>query len=435
MALGGGVFLTQNKILPGAYINFVSASRASATIADRGVGTLPLILNWGAENELIEVDQGQFQKSSLEIFGYDPTHPTMRPIREFFQNARVGYFWRLNGGGAKAKNKYATAKYSGTRGNDLTIIISHNADEPEKWDVETAIGSHKVDLQTVSKKEELAANKFLNWNADMTLEETAGTPLAGGTNAETVNGESYQKYLTAAEGVAFNTMGIPSKEKAIVDLAIAYTKRMRDEVGVKFQTVVFNRPEVDYEGIISVGNEVRNGENYALVYWVTGAQAGCPVNKSLTNRIYNGEYDIETRHTQRELERGMTSGSFLFHRVGDRVRVLADVDTFTSATDEKSRDFGENQTIRVLDQIANDIAKIFVEKYLGQVPNDNAGRMSLWADIVKHHKELEQIRAIQDFDPDRLKVEQGDHKRAVKVTDIVNPVNAMAQLYMTVIVE
>lgn len=30
MALGGGTYLVQNKLLPGAYINFVSASRASA---------------------------------------------------------------------------------------------------------------------------------------------------------------------------------------------------------------------------------------------------------------------------------------------------------------------------------------------------------------------------------------------------------------------
>lgn len=29
MALGGGTFLTQNKVLPGAYINFISVATAS----------------------------------------------------------------------------------------------------------------------------------------------------------------------------------------------------------------------------------------------------------------------------------------------------------------------------------------------------------------------------------------------------------------------
>ena len=42
MALGGGTFLVQNKILPGAYMNFVSVANASATLSDRGIATIPL---------------------------------------------------------------------------------------------------------------------------------------------------------------------------------------------------------------------------------------------------------------------------------------------------------------------------------------------------------------------------------------------------------
>ena len=45
MALGGGTFLTQNKILPGAYINFISVANASATLSDRGIATIPLDMN------------------------------------------------------------------------------------------------------------------------------------------------------------------------------------------------------------------------------------------------------------------------------------------------------------------------------------------------------------------------------------------------------
>ena len=67
--------------------------------------------------------------------------------------------------------------------------------------------------------------------------------------------------------------------------------------------------------------------------------------------------------------------------------------------------------------------------------NDNAGRMSLWADIVAHHNELQRLRAIQDFDSANVTVEQGSLKKAVVVTDYVTPVVAMKQLYMTVIVQ
>ena len=70
MALGGGTFLTQNKILPGAYINFISVANASATLSDRGIATIPLEMNWGPEGEVITVELGEFQKNSQKIFGY-----------------------------------------------------------------------------------------------------------------------------------------------------------------------------------------------------------------------------------------------------------------------------------------------------------------------------------------------------------------------------
>ena len=91
--------------------------------------------------------------------------------------------------------------------------------------------------------------------------------------------------------------------------------------------------------------------------------------------------------------------------------------------------------MRVLDQVANDIALLFGRKYLGQVPNDSAGRISLWNDIVKHHQELQAIRAIERFAPDDVRVTAGDSKKAVLVEDYITPVNAMEQLYMTVYVE
>ena len=178
-----------------------------------------------------------------------------------------------------------------------------------------------------------------------------------------------------------------------------------------------------------------NTESAALVPWATGVVAGTAVNKSATNMTYDGEYEVDTDYTQTELENGILEGSFMFHLVDDEVRVLEDINTFVSVTDEKSADFSSNQTIRVLDQIANDIAVLFGTKYIGKVPNDASGRISLWNDIVKHHQELQNIRAIENFNPDNVTVAQGDTKKAVVVADYVTPVNAMAQLYMTVYVQ
>lgn len=407
-------------------------ARATATLSDRGYGALPLLLDWGPDGEVFTVDTADMQKESLTLFGYDYAHDKLRPLREFFRFARTGYFYRLNSG-AKAQNELATARYSGIRGNDLRVVVQANVDDPERFDVSTWLGQSQVDSQTVSETKELADNAFVVWKSAAPLEITAGMPLTGGSNNDNVTGAQHQAFLDKVEPFAFNTLGCPSTTAAIADLYIAFTRRMRDEVGVKFQTVVYSRPG-DYEGVINLGSKALEEENEAaLVYWVTGASAGCPVNRSNTNRVYNGEYQVDVNRKQRDIEAALDKGEFIFHKVGDQVRVLEDISSLVQTTVEKGEDFKMNQVIRVLDQIGNDVATVFNTKYLGQYPNNNAGRVSLWSDIVKLHRDLLMLEAIQNFNPDEdILVEQGEHKKAVAVTAYVTPVVAMTQLYMTV---
>lgn len=438
MALGGGTFLTQNKILPGAYINFISVASASATLSDRGIATIPLEMNWGPEGEVITVELGDFQKNSQKIFGYAYTADELKPMREIFLHAKKVHFFRLNASGTKATCTYATAKYPGTRGNDLRIVIEANENsQPEAllYDVSTFLGTLQVDQQkAISQMSDLKNNDYVDFNTGASLGLTASTPLTSGANG-TVEDATYQTYLDKMEAYTFNAMGCLSIKPTITALFASFCKRMRDDVGKKFQVVCFHNL-ADYEGVVSVKNGlVGDTENPALIPWATGVVAGTAVNKSATNMDYDGEYSVDTDYTQSELEAGITEGSFMFHLVDDNVVVLEDINTFTSITDEKSSDFSSNQTIRVLDQIANDIAVLFGTKYIGKVPNDASGRISLWNDIVKHHQELQNIRAIEDFSPDNVTVAQGDTKKAVVVADYVTPVNAMAQLYMTVYVQ
>ena len=151
--------------------------------------------------------------------------------------------------------------------------------------------------------------------------------------------------------------------------------------------------------------------------------------------LYDGEYTVVVDKTQTELEACLNAGQFIFHNVYGDVRVLEDINSLTETTVDKGEDFKSNQTIRVLDQIANDIAKMFNTKFLGKIPNNASGRVSLWADIVAHHKQLETIQAIENFDSTLVTVEQGETKKSVVVNDVITVTNAMAQLYMTVVIQ
>ena len=434
--LGGGTFTLQNKILNGAYINFVSVSKASANLADRGVATMPLELDWGVDGAVFEVTPADFQKNSMTIFGYPYTHDKMKGLRDLFMNIKTLYAYKLTSGGTKAENEFATAKYSGTRGNDLIVTIGVNADEPAKYNVAVRMGNIIVDEQiAVATTSDLKPNDYIDWKSTAALKVVTASKMTGGTNG-TVDGTAHQTYLDKIEPYAFNTMGVVVTDETTKKLYTAFVKRMRDQVGAKFQCVLHNIA-ADYEGVINVKNNALNSTSIAdLVYWVTGAEAGCPINKTLLNQKYDGEFTVDVDHKQSVLENAMKSGQFMFHNVNGEVRVLADINSFTSGNDEKSVEvFGENQCVRVMDQIANDIAVLFNTKYLGKVPNDAAGRVSLWNDIVKHHVQLQDIRAIQDFEPDDVTVNQGEAKNAVVVGDAVNIIVGMGKLYMTVMVQ
>ena len=333
----------------------------------------------------------------------------------------------------KAANTYATAKYCGVRGNDLKIVIQKNADDASKYDVTTYFGTVKVDTQTVAKAADLVANDYVTFKA-ADLAVTAGTPLTGGTNG-TVDGTAHQVYLDKIESYTYNTMGVVVTDDVTKKLYVAFNKRLRDELGIKFQLVVYNLA-ADYMGVISVKNKVTDAgwSEAALVYWVTGAESGCAVNKSCQNKKYDGNFIVDTNYTQNELKAAIKAGEFTFHKVNGVVRVLEDINSMVTTSDTCGDVFKDNQTIRVIDQLGNDDAVLFNTKYLGVVPNNASGRTSLWSDLVKIRQQLQELGAIEGFTDSDVTVAQGDSKKAVVITSAITVVNAMGKLYETVTV-
>lgn len=344
--LGGGVFVTQNKILPGSYINFVSVASTTSALGERGTVAIALPLKKAA-GTVIELNKLDFVANCETLLGVKHTDALVAPIRELFCHARKVVVYDLGDAG--------------------TATEAVAALEPYEFNV-----------------------------------------LCAYTDAA----EDITAYITAV-------------------------KAWRDEQGKKCQVVVYNQTKPDHEGVINVVSTVSDdgAPDYALVAWVAGAEAGCALNTSCTNMRYDGEYTIVTDKTQAQLEACIANGEIAFHLVYGDICMLEDINSLTTTTADKGEDFKYNQTIRIVDQIANDIAKLFNTKYLGKIPNDKSGRVSLWADIVAHHKELESIRAIENFDSSLLTVEQGATKKSIVVNDCVTVINAMAQLYMTVVVQ
>lgn len=426
--LGGGTFISQNKVLPGTYINFVSASVATANLGERGYVAMALPLKWGVDGAIFTVTGDDFRKNTLKLFGFTYDSEEAKGLRDLFKNITTLYCYKLMNGGAKASNSVAEAKYKGSAGANLSTEILAGTTSGT-YEVNVYFGTSLVYSKTVKNVAELKAedNGWVNWTID-TLAATDRATLTGtDLDGTAITAAEHSAFLNAAQAYTFNAMACLSTEDTIKELYVQEVKDMRDNAGIKYQLVVHNKA-ANYEGVVNVKNSAD------AVYWAAGVIAGCAVNSSNTNKVYDGEFDIPVNYNKAQLEAAITGGEFTFHRVGDEIRVLEDINSLTETTAEKGEDFKSNQTMRVLDQIAMDIAKLFNSKYLGKIPNDAAGRVSLWSDIVKHHEQLEQLRAIENFNPEEVIVALGDNKKSVTVSDVVSPVNAMSKLYMSVVV-
>lgn len=434
MAWGGGTFLTQNKVLGGSYINFISKAVPTVTLLDRGIVAMGFEMDWGVDDAIFEVVESDVIKNSIRFFGYDYASDKLRGVKDVFKNAIKVYAFKLNTGGKKSANTYATAKYCGTRGDSLKVVIENDIDDESNYVVSLYLDTKLIDKQVVKTASELVNNDFVDWKTDASLQVTAGLALSGGANG-TATAAEHQTFLDLLEAYPdVNAVGYVGEDSAIKALYAAYAKMMRDEIGVKLQAVL-HQYVGDSEAVINVENDATNGATKAdLVYWATGVAAGTPVNASATNKRYDGEFAVDVNYTQSELEKCIKAGKWTLHKVGDEIRVLEDINSLTTVTVEKGEIFKDNQTIRIIDQIATASATVFNNKYLGKVPNNKDGRLSLWADICKIHTDLQDINALENFKPEHIVVEQGDAKKSVVITESIEIVNTMVRLYMTVVV-
>lgn len=435
--MAGGIWTSMNKVRPGVYINFASERQAIGAIGERGVVTIPLPLSWGPSKQIITINAGD---DTFDVLGYDITAPQLLLIREALKRAKTLLLYRLNDGDkatATIGGMTVTAKYSGVRGNNITIVVQANVDNPSMFDVQTLVEGREVDVQTVSTIGELRENAWVTFSGTGTLTETAGVNLAGGTDGEVTNAD-YMDYLAAIELHDFQTMAAPVTDETLKGIFVSFVRRLRETEGKKIQVVLPDYPSADYEGVISVKNGVilADGtviDNVKATAWVAGATAGANVNQSLTYTAYDDAIDVDTRYTHSQIEQALLNGEFLFVPSGGRAIVEQDINTFTSYTPEKGKHFSKNRVIRVLDGIANDLKRIFEQYYIGKVNNDADGRNLFKNEIINYLNTLQEIGAVQNFDTQNdVKVLPGNEVDSIYVELYVQPTDSVEKIYMKI---
>ncbi|MBN2980115.1 phage tail sheath subtilisin-like domain-containing protein [Cohnella algarum] len=440
--MSGGTWTAQNKVRTGVYINFKSRPQPLGSLGERGIVAFPAPLPWGDPAKVIVIEASEYMDKSLELIGFRATDARIRHVSAAVSHARTVLLFRLGGtGAAKATASVdtltATAKWGGTRGNDLQVAVQVNIDDSSKYDVVTYLEGEEVDRQTVAEIEELQPSAFIDWSGSGAPAVTAGVPLTGGTEG-TASGADFSAALSAFEAYQFNVLGVPLTDATSKQLAAAYVRRQREEEGKKVQAVLVDYPTADYEGVISLRNGIvtTDGLNVPpeFILWeIAAMEAAADVNQSLTYTAIPNAVDAFPRLTNSETIAALQNGELVITAVNGTAVIEQDINTLTSFTPDRGRPFSKNRVVRVLDSIANDVKRIFETFYVGKVGNDDDGRALLEAEIVNYLLALQGAGAIQNFDSQSdISVAQGIDADAVVIELSIQPVDSIEKIYMTV---
>ena len=131
--MAGGSFLVQNKVRPGAYINFIAKAKSLMNVSDRGIATMALPMSWGPEGVIIDLLSSDLvDGSSLAKIGYSGTDAESLPFRLCLNNCYQLKAYRADKGSVKASATVGTggalftlkAKHGGICGNLIKVIIT-----------------------------------------------------------------------------------------------------------------------------------------------------------------------------------------------------------------------------------------------------------------------------------------------------------------------
>lgn len=426
---------SQNKVRPGVYVNVKGSKALAMEVGTRGTVILPLVLSFGPVKQFVSITDVTQTFSKL---GKSYTDAEMLPIKEVMKKALEVLVYRVNANGAKASAQVASglnaeALYPGSRGNDIGLIIT--ADN-SKFKVETYLDATLVDTQSISTVDEFVSNGFITLTGSGAL-AAVSLNLTGGTDGTAAEAD-YKECLKAAALVDFETIGYTGTDEKIIKLVVDFVKEQREYEEKKIVGVVAASANTfDHEGIIAVKNGVILTDGTVLpkekaVAWVAGATAGAQVDQSNTFATYEGASDVDIRLTNAQVEESINQGLFVFTPRSGKVVAEYDINTLTTYTDEKPKDFRKNKVIRVLDAINNDIVSIFEANFIGKIQNNESGRNLLKGHLTEYMNSMQELGAVENFVPDDIVINKGTDKDAVLITLGVQPTDTVDKIYVNV---
>lgn len=443
--MAGGTWTRENKIRPGVYIRFKTTGGMALNVGERGTVAICEPMSWGPVGVISELLAGG---DTVPYCGYPITDPKARFLQEIFKGTnrtagpnKVLLYRPSANGSAEATAKVGdgltvTALYPGVVGNGITVSVAADPDDSTKFTVNTIVNGEIADSQQVAAVAELSANSWVKFSGDGPLEANTGVALAGGADG-TVQNAAYASFLTALEPYAFDVLLYDGTDPTVQAAMENFVIRLAEENGQYGQLVTSGMTNPDTRFVINVmsGAVLSDGTSLTaaqVCWWAGGAEAGARYNESLTYATYPEAVAVTPKLTNSQYNQALASGQFVLFEDGGAVKVEQDINSLVTYTPDIGKVFRKNRVIRLCSTIANDLYRQFSENYIGVVNNNEAGRTMFKAAIVGYLLELQAEEAIQNFSAGDVEVLPGKDIDAVVVNIVIQAVDSIEKIYMTI---
>ncbi|WP_110931944.1 phage tail sheath family protein [Paenibacillus bouchesdurhonensis] len=414
--------LTSQPVLPGLFMNFVSAAGAAIVPGARGVVVAPVKAHWGPIGQFVEVTS---ENAIKELFSNDEFSGATAYTTLFLSllgGAKKLLAYRMADSSAAAaeivlKNSEASpadalkvsAKYAGERGNAFKVTIQPSLAVPDVKELKLYEGNTLLRTITLGNGDVDAAVAAINKDsgnkwivaeklAEGVLADVSGVALEGGASG--ISGITNADYIAATEAFEtqdFHVLTLDGvTDAALRTSLVAWVKRVRSEGKGIMATLGGSMAEdtgadavnkaiarsaaADFEGIINVGTgAVLNGKSYSsaqVASWVAGLIAGQALKESTTYAASPFD-DVTRRWTRSEQEQAVQNGVFLLVHDGRRVKVLRGVNSLITLQQGQNKGWKKIRKVRVIDQINADLQRQAEDHYIGKVNNTAEGRQAL----------------------------------------------------------
>ena len=416
------------RVLPGVSVETVAGERA-AQQGVTGVVAMPLTLPWGAK--VTELSPSDDTRVSL---GYRRSDPALKLVNEVLNHANRLILYRLNTGtqatGTISSGLTAKAMYGGARGNDLSVIVEAAGDG---WMVKTYLDTVEMDSQTVTSAVGFTANGLITLEGE------------GALAAKTV------KLTGGADGDAKSIDTGTSAED--VQKLVGYVKERRDPEVCDMIQLVQSVTATDNEAVYhsTVGGKTADYELTPAEACATmaGILSRCGISDSATNfDDVAGWIDVSTRLTIEQQKARTQAGEILFGLRNGAVKVLYDINSLTTHTSARPKDWHKGLVVRTHDKYAKDLQLLLEEKVIGYrgtrngIRNSVEGRNLVKGMIAKMTAEEYVDRGYiarrsdedpQGFSADDISVKLGNERDAIDVKVGIKPNDAIDKIYVTVV--